>query len=89
MLAVERFVDWQTFTIVVLVVGLAWISRGHVVNGAMRLQEWWYGQHGMHRWHEEKRAIQDARDRHPSSPNNVYVFPQREAQFYDQDEDAS
>ena len=70
-----------------IVYGL-YISRGHFVNGAMRIQEWWYGQHGI-KSNYEKRAIQDARDRHPSSPNNVYTFPQRDAQLYDQDEDAS
>ena len=89
MMAVERFVSMETAIIVVLVVSLVWISRDHLMNGAMRMQEWWYGQHGFHRSRYDKRAIQEAKVRHPSSPNNVYTFPQREAQFYDQDEDAS
>ena len=80
MIGAELSMGLLPFIIVVGIVWTAWISRDHFVNGTMRIQEWWYGQHG---------AIQRAKDRHPSSPNNVFVLPHREAQFYDQDEDAS
>jgi hypothetical protein len=82
MIGAELSMGILPVAIVVGIVWAAWVSRDHFVNGAIHLQDMWYGGHG-------KRAIQRAKDRHPGSPNNVFVLPHKAAQFYDQDEDVS